>query len=48
LIPVIMLLEKSNLEDEAFCRRLATEVIVWPTQTNEWIEAGKKICAACA
>ena len=47
LIPVVVFLPESNIEDEEFFSSLGTETIVTPNIPKDWVSAAQKLCAAC-
>ena|SRR5688572_32973347 len=47
LIPVIVFTSENSPEDQNYCHQLGAELISKPTREKEWMDAAKKLCAAC-
>ena len=47
LIPVIVFTGDESTKEKDYCNQLGAELIAKPTDQIEWVDAAKKLCAAC-
>jgi len=48
LIPVIIFTSEDVVRDVDFCKQFGAELITKPGVQREWVDAARKLCAACA
>jgi CheY-like chemotaxis protein len=48
LIPVIIFTSEDIVHDDDFCKQFGAELITKPGAQRDWVDAARKLCAACA